>query len=261
MYSCTYVCTHGAACRASIFSAFRPHWQQVDADVAEHGLPGQLIIIGRRLVHLLLPWLLIDVSALPHTGSTFLIWFGPTPRLAVADPDLIREILLSRAEHFDRYESHPMVRQLEGEGLVSLRGEKWAHHRRVLAPTFHMDNLKVSHSLGPPAFTKIARHLLPPSASWRRLTCMPNTDAAAVHREDGRGHGGEVGRHGRPRVGRRRDRRVRVVPDRDGGRHHANGLRPELRGREGRVQAPDAAHDLRLRSIPQGLHPWIQVLN
>ncbi|KAF7021626.1 hypothetical protein CFC21_034547, partial [Triticum aestivum] len=76
-------------------------------------------------------------------GSTFLIWFGPTPRLAVADPDLIREILLSRAEHFDRYESHPMVRQLEGEGLVSLRGEKWAHHRRVLAPTFHMENLKM----------------------------------------------------------------------------------------------------------------------
>jgi PHYB activation tagged suppressor 1 len=43
-----------------------------------------------------------------------------------------------------------MVRQLEGEGLVSLRGEKWAHHRRVLAPTFHMDNLKVSQSPGPP---------------------------------------------------------------------------------------------------------------
>ncbi|WVZ72505.1 hypothetical protein U9M48_020953 [Paspalum notatum var. saurae] len=76
-------------------------------------------------------------------GSTFLIWFGPTPRLAVADPDLIREILLSRAHHFDRYESHPMVRQLEGEGLVSLRGDKWAHRRKVLTPAFHMDNLKV----------------------------------------------------------------------------------------------------------------------
>jgi len=50
---------------------------------------------------------------------------------------------VSRAEFFDRYESHPLVRQLEGEGLVSLRGEKWAHHRKVLTPTFHMDNLKV----------------------------------------------------------------------------------------------------------------------
>jgi hypothetical protein len=30
---------------ASIFSAFMPNWQQVDADVAEHGLPGYLLII------------------------------------------------------------------------------------------------------------------------------------------------------------------------------------------------------------------------
>ncbi|XP_039142783.1 LOW QUALITY PROTEIN: cytochrome P450 734A6-like [Dioscorea cayenensis subsp. rotundata] len=76
-------------------------------------------------------------------GSTFLLWFGPTPRLTVSDPDLIREILVSRSDAFDRYESHPLVRQLEGDGLVSLRGEKWAHHRKVLTPTFHMDNLKL----------------------------------------------------------------------------------------------------------------------
>jgi PHYB activation tagged suppressor 1 len=89
----------------------------------------------------------LPAASSPPPGSTFLIWFGPTPRLAVADPDLIREIMLSRAEHFDRYESHPTVRQLEGEGLVSLRGEKWAHRRKVLTPAFHMENLKVTHSL------------------------------------------------------------------------------------------------------------------
>ncbi|KAK1281490.1 hypothetical protein QJS10_CPB22g01071 [Acorus calamus] len=76
-------------------------------------------------------------------GSTFLLWFGPTARLTVADPDLIREIFVSRSEFYERHESHPLVRQLEGEGLVSLRGEKWAHHRKIITPTFHMDNLKL----------------------------------------------------------------------------------------------------------------------
>ncbi|OAY82940.1 Cytochrome P450 734A6 [Ananas comosus] len=42
-------------------------------------------------------------------GSTFVIWFGPTPRLAISDPDLIREIFVSRSDHFDRYEAHPML--------------------------------------------------------------------------------------------------------------------------------------------------------
>ncbi|KAH7652135.1 Cytochrome P450 B-class protein, partial [Dioscorea alata] len=76
-------------------------------------------------------------------GSTFVLWFGPVARLTVADPDLIREIFVSRSEYFERYEAHPLVRQLEGEGLVSLRGQKWAHHRKVINPTFHMDNLKL----------------------------------------------------------------------------------------------------------------------
>lgn len=89
---------------------------------------------------------------LAAAGSNFLLWFGPTARLAVADPDLIREIFVSRSEFFERYESHPLVRQLEGEGLVSLRGEKWAHHRKVITPTFHMENLKVP-AAAPPRFS------------------------------------------------------------------------------------------------------------
>ncbi|AQK59915.1 Cytochrome P450 734A1 [Zea mays] len=75
-------------------------------------------------------------------GPNFLIWFGPTPRLTVAEPELVREIFLTRAEAFDRYEAHPVVRQLEGDGLVSLHGDKWALHRRVLADAFYPDNLK-----------------------------------------------------------------------------------------------------------------------
>lgn len=79
-------------------------------------------------------------------GSTFLVWFGPTVRLTVSDPDLIREIFTSKqSEFYEKSESHPLVKQLEGDGLLSLKGEKWAHHRKIILPTFYMENLKVKH--------------------------------------------------------------------------------------------------------------------
>ncbi|KAJ4826926.1 hypothetical protein Tsubulata_025540 [Turnera subulata] len=76
-------------------------------------------------------------------GGTFLLWFGPTVRLTVSDPDLIREIFSSKSEFYEKVEAHPLVKQLEGDGLLGLKGEKWAHHRKILTPTFHMENLKL----------------------------------------------------------------------------------------------------------------------
>ncbi|XP_010541892.1 PREDICTED: cytochrome P450 734A1-like [Tarenaya hassleriana] len=74
-------------------------------------------------------------------GSTFLVWFGPTVRLTVADPDLIREVFSK--SFYEKNETHPLVKQLEGDGLLSLKGEKWARHRKIISPTFHMENLKL----------------------------------------------------------------------------------------------------------------------
>ncbi|XP_050215203.1 cytochrome P450 734A1 [Mercurialis annua] len=76
-------------------------------------------------------------------GATFLVWFGPTARLTVSDPDLIREIFTTKSEFYEKIEAHPLVKQLEGDGLLSLKGEKWAHHRKIITPTFHMENLKL----------------------------------------------------------------------------------------------------------------------
>lgn len=78
-----------------------------------------------------------------NKGTTFLVWFGPTVRLTVSDPDLIREIFTSKSEFYEKNEAPPLVKQLEGDGLLSLKGEKWAHHRRIISPTFHMENLRV----------------------------------------------------------------------------------------------------------------------
>ncbi|XP_023921288.2 cytochrome P450 734A1 [Quercus suber] len=76
-------------------------------------------------------------------GATFLVWFGPTVRLTIADPELIRDIFTSKSEFYEKVEAHPLVKQLEGDGLLSLKGEKWAHHRKIITPTFHMENLRL----------------------------------------------------------------------------------------------------------------------
>ena len=76
-----------------------------------------------------------------------MVWFGPTVRLTVSDPDLIREIFTTKSELYEKNENPPLVKQLEGDGLLSLKGEKWAHHRKIISPTFHMENLKVSPTL------------------------------------------------------------------------------------------------------------------
>uniref|UniRef100_J3MFI9 Cytochrome P450 n=1 Tax=Oryza brachyantha TaxID=4533 RepID=J3MFI9_ORYBR len=104
------------------------------------------------------------LMAIAVAGPTFLIWFGPTPRLTVAEPELVREIFLTHAEAFDRYEAHPIVRQLEGDGLVSLHGDKWAHHRRVLSPGFYPENLNrlVPH---------VGRSVAALAERWRGMAC------------------------------------------------------------------------------------------
>ncbi|KAL8136834.1 hypothetical protein V2J09_002835 [Rumex salicifolius] len=76
-------------------------------------------------------------------GATFVVWFGPTARVTVSDPDLIREIFASKSEFYEKIEANPLVKQLEGDGLISLKGTKWAHHRKIITPTFHMENLKL----------------------------------------------------------------------------------------------------------------------
>lgn len=78
-----------------------------------------------------------------YAGSMFLVWFGPTARVTISDPALLREIFVLKSEFFEKNDSPPVVKKLEGDGLLSLKGEKWAHHRKIITPTFYLENLKV----------------------------------------------------------------------------------------------------------------------
>lgn len=60
----------------------------------------------------------------------------------MADPDMIREILISNSGAFERIPFNPSSKLLFGEGLVGLSGEKWAVHRRIATLAFSMERVK-----------------------------------------------------------------------------------------------------------------------
>ncbi|XP_057467580.1 cytochrome P450 CYP72A616-like [Actinidia eriantha] len=74
-------------------------------------------------------------------GKVCLCWFGTTPRLIIQDPELMKEVLSNKLGHF----GGPPVNQLIlilTRGLTTLEGEKWAQHRRIINPAFHLEKLK-----------------------------------------------------------------------------------------------------------------------
>jgi cytochrome P450 len=77
-------------------------------------------------------------------GKTFLYWFGSKPRLAMSDPDMIKEILMNTSGSFEKIPFNPQSKVLFGGGLVGLDGDKWALHRRITNQAFNMERVKVS---------------------------------------------------------------------------------------------------------------------
>lgn len=75
-------------------------------------------------------------------GEQFIFWFGPKATLTVPHPELIKEILSNKFEHYEKGSGNPIARQMIGHGLAGLNGEKWVQHRKILAPAFHLDLLK-----------------------------------------------------------------------------------------------------------------------
>jgi len=79
-------------------------------------------------------------------GRPFVYWFGPRARLVVSDHDVVATVMTDSTEAFDKSGfggGNPLARQLFGQGLPGLSGDKWARHRRVVAPAFNMERVKV----------------------------------------------------------------------------------------------------------------------
>lgn len=77
------------------------------------------------------------------------------------DPDMIREVLSNKSGHVDKPKQSPLHKLLF-TGLAYYSGEKWARHRRIINPAFHLEKLKViqhSISLGVKSSKKAANFI------------------------------------------------------------------------------------------------------
>ncbi|CAN4087297.1 unnamed protein product [Withania somnifera] len=75
-------------------------------------------------------------------GKNCFAWYGPRPAVVIVDPELIREVL-TKSYIYQKPPGNPLTR-LAASGLAGYETDKWAKHRRLINPAFHLDKLKVT---------------------------------------------------------------------------------------------------------------------
>ncbi|KAF2577911.1 hypothetical protein F2Q68_00003390 [Brassica cretica] len=65
---------------------------------------------------------------------------GPIPTITITNPEQIKEVL-NKIYDFQKPNTFPLSR-LVASGLFSYEGDKWAKHRRIINPAFHLEKIK-----------------------------------------------------------------------------------------------------------------------
>ncbi|KAK4344624.1 hypothetical protein RND71_034800 [Anisodus tanguticus] len=93
-------------------------------------------------------------------GKNCCVWLGPRPAVLITEPELIKEVL-TKNYVYQKARSSPLSK-LVISGLANHETDKWATHRRLLNPAFHLDKLK--HML--PAFKLTVSEIL---SKWEKI--------------------------------------------------------------------------------------------
>ncbi|XP_021775940.1 cytochrome P450 CYP72A219-like [Chenopodium quinoa] len=83
----------------------------------------------------------IESHLMEKYGKMFFYWTGTVPRIVLMEPKLIREMLTNKSGEFQKPAINGFTR-LFVAGVSSLNGDKWAMHRKLLNPAFHMAKLQ-----------------------------------------------------------------------------------------------------------------------
>ncbi|XP_013185828.2 cytochrome P450 4g15 [Amyelois transitella] len=69
------------------------------------------------------------------------VWIGPRLLVFLYDPRDV-ELILSSHVHIDKADEYRFFKPWLGNGLLISTGQKWRSHRKLIAPTFHLNVLK-----------------------------------------------------------------------------------------------------------------------
>ncbi|KAM3301987.1 hypothetical protein P3S67_016489 [Capsicum chacoense] len=90
--------------------------------------------IAQRLI----PYFL---NATNKNGKSSFAWLRTDPVILITDPEHVKEILTKSNVYQKQTHPNPFSKLLN-YGLVCLEEDKWAKHRKIINPAFHVDKLK-----------------------------------------------------------------------------------------------------------------------
>ncbi|XP_030937765.1 cytochrome P450 CYP72A219-like [Quercus lobata] len=96
-----------------------------------------------------------------HYGKNSFTWLGPRPRINIMSPEQIKDVFTKMGD-FQKPKTNPITRLL-AMGIINYEGEKWAKHRKIINPAFHLEKLKLML----PAFYQSCIDMI---SQWERLT-------------------------------------------------------------------------------------------
>ncbi|CAL4948598.1 unnamed protein product [Urochloa decumbens] len=89
-------------------------------------------------------------------GKISMVWAGPTPRVILSDPQLVREVMSNKFGHFRKPKLPANFIKMIADGLSNHEGDKWVVHRKIINHAFHLEKLKKML----PAFTTCTSELI-----------------------------------------------------------------------------------------------------
>nr|H1A988.1 RecName: Full=11-oxo-beta-amyrin 30-oxidase; AltName: Full=Cytochrome P450 72A154 [Glycyrrhiza uralensis]BAL45207.1 cytochrome P450 monooxygenase [Glycyrrhiza uralensis] len=99
-------------------------------------------------------------------GKNSFAWEGTAPKVIITDPEQIKEVF-NKIQDFPKPKLNPIAKYIS-IGLVQYEGDKWAKHRKIINPAFHLEKLKGML----PAFSHSCHEMI---SKWKGLLSSDGT--------------------------------------------------------------------------------------